>query len=222
MLATIENSPVKRRTKGEKTKNLILLSAIEVLAQQGIKGATHRAIATHANIQLSLTTYYFKDIQELVHQAFELNTMQTVNRGALSWNEMFQVIESYGKTSLRKVNVRAEVRDKLVDISTQYVVRNIIERSTEIIVEQQLFSEIQVTPKLRKLASLHREELLRPFIRLCSYFNKEHALIDADIALTMLNQLEYRHMLADRTALDVDNIRAVLYRVISIITRLKN
>ena len=58
MSTTNEQTIKKRRSKGERTKHLILESAIAILAKQGIKGATHRAIASHANIQLSLTTYY--------------------------------------------------------------------------------------------------------------------------------------------------------------------
>ena len=54
-----ENPAVRRRSKGEKTREKILLSAIEVLGLNGIKGTTHRAIASHADLQLSLTTYYF-------------------------------------------------------------------------------------------------------------------------------------------------------------------
>jgi len=73
MLSATEQPAVLRRSKGERTKKLILESAIVMLAEHGIKGTTHRAIATHANLQLSLTTYYFKDIQDLVQQAFELN-----------------------------------------------------------------------------------------------------------------------------------------------------
>ena len=65
---------VQRRSKGELTREKILLSAINVLAFNGIKGATHRAIANHAEIQLSLTTYYFKDISDLVQNAFQLNS----------------------------------------------------------------------------------------------------------------------------------------------------
>ncbi|MCJ8295598.1 MAG: TetR family transcriptional regulator, partial [Colwellia sp.] len=71
---------VKRRSKGERTRERILIAAIEVLALNGIKGTTHRAIARHAQLQLSLTTYYFKDIQELIHQAFKLNSERIISR----------------------------------------------------------------------------------------------------------------------------------------------
>lgn len=40
-------SLVKKRSKGEITREKILIAAIEVLALNGIKGTTHRAIASH-------------------------------------------------------------------------------------------------------------------------------------------------------------------------------
>lgn len=49
--------PVKKRSKGEITREKILIAAIDILALNGIKGTTHRAIASHADLQLSLTTY---------------------------------------------------------------------------------------------------------------------------------------------------------------------
>jgi DNA-binding transcriptional regulator YbjK len=45
----IGDTQVKRRSKGEKTREKILVAAIEVLALNGIKGTTHRASASHAN-----------------------------------------------------------------------------------------------------------------------------------------------------------------------------
>ena len=55
---------INRRAKGEQTRNKILEAAIEVIAKLGVKGTTHRAVALQADTQLSLTTYYFKDIKD--------------------------------------------------------------------------------------------------------------------------------------------------------------
>jgi DNA-binding transcriptional regulator YbjK len=49
----------------------------------------HRAIASHAKIQLSLTTYYFKDIQELIPQAISLSSKQAIKRASLVWQKVF-------------------------------------------------------------------------------------------------------------------------------------
>jgi DNA-binding transcriptional regulator YbjK len=216
-----ENLPIKRRSKGEQTRKQILNAAIDVLAQQGIKGATHRAIAFKANIQLSLTTYYFKDIQELVHQAFQLSSSQTLFRIENVWQIAFDLIESYDKTSLRKVAVKEELRDNLAELSTQYIHKKIVEHPIALAVEQLLFTEIQISPALRQLANSHRQALLQPFIQWCRYFNKNNPQVDADIMLTMFTQLEYRNLSVDKEFIDIDEIKATTTRTIGIAMNLK-
>jgi DNA-binding transcriptional regulator YbjK len=218
----MESAPIKRRSKGEQTRNLILESAIEILAAQGIKGTTHRAIASHAKIQLSLTTYYFKDIQELVHQAFILNSSKTITLSTIAWQQAFILLEETNKTMLRKVAFKEDIRSQLTEMATQYLHYKITEERTALAVEQLMFTEIQVSPQLRALAENHRKELLTPFLNLCRYFNKSDAHLDADIMLTVFTQLEYRNLSIPITDLDVDYIRAMVNKVLGSTMKLKN
>lgn len=222
MLMTKESTPVKRRSKGEQTRLLILQSATEVLAKNGIKGTTHRAIANHANIQLSLTTYYFKDIQELVHQAFILCSSQITAKISLAWQPAVDLLTSVNKTTLRKVSEKENLRCKLSEMATQYLVKRIISSPVELAVEQLLFTEVQVSPKLLALANMHRATLLTPFIRLCKFFNSRDPQINADIMLTVFTQLEYRNLSLPTEQLDTENIHAVVHRVIGNVMNLKN
>lgn len=214
-------APIKRRSKGEQTRNQILNAAIEVLAKQGIKGTTHRAIATQADLQLSLTTYYFKDIQELVHQAFMLSSNKTVSKAGAAWLQAFELLNSYPKAQLKKVAIRTELASLLCDMATQYLVNKITESPIDLTIEQLLFTEIQVTPQLRELAHNHRKALLAPFIQLCSYFNKNTAELDADIMLTLFTQLEYRNLLIPTEQIDVEMINQTVKRIIHWIMQIK-
>lgn len=216
-----EKAVVKRRSKGEQTRNQILNAAIEVLATQGIKGTTHRAIATQAQLQLSLTTYYFKDIKELVHEAFMLSSTQTVSRAGAAWLPAFDVLDSYTRTELKKVALRKELAETLSKMATNYLHTKIKDHPKELAIEQLLFTEIQITPKLRELAKTHRQALILPFIQLCSYFNEDTATLDADIVLTIFTQLEYRNLVVPVDEIDVDNIHQTVERLIYWIMQLK-
>ncbi|MEW6992044.1 TetR/AcrR family transcriptional regulator [Colwelliaceae bacterium 6441] len=222
-MSTIEaKTPTKRRSKGEQTRSQILNSAIEVLATQGIKGTTHRAIANHAQLQLSLTTYYFKDIQELVHEAFMLSSTITVSRASAAWLPAFELLNSYTKTQLKKVALRAELAEVLATMATNYLVNKIKQHPTELAIEQLLFTEIQNTPQLRDLASNHRHALLQPFIELCSYFNKDNAQLDADIMLTIFTQLEYRNLVVPAEEINISYIHQTVLRIVNWIMQLKH
>ncbi len=220
MSAVKEPTSVKRRTKGENTRKLILNSAIRILALHGIKGTTHRAVAANANIQLSLTTYYFKDIQELIYEAFLLSSQKTNEIISPTWTAAFELIESYDKTSLRKVTVKQELCQKLADLSAHYFHHRIVNDPIELSVEQLMFAEAQFIPKLDEVVKQHQNTLLAPCIKLCRYFNKQTAEVDADIMLTMFRQLEYRNLYLGE-AIDVENIKAVTHRMFSLLMRLK-
>jgi DNA-binding transcriptional regulator YbjK len=221
MLTTKENAPVKRRSKGEQTRLQILHAAAEVLAKNGIKGATHRAIANHANIQLSLTTYYFKDIQELVRQAFILCSSQITAKISLAWQPAIDLLTSASKKDLRKVSEKENLRNKLATMGTLYIIEKIVNSPVELAVEQLLFTEMRVSPQLHLLANQHREILLTPFFRLCKFFNSKDPHIDADIMLTVFSQLEYRNLTIPVEQLNTEYIQAVVSKVIGNIMNLR-
>lgn len=221
MSTATAKAPIKRRSKGEQTRNQILNAAIEVLASQGIKGTTHRAIATHADIQLSLTTYYFKDIQELVHEAFMLSSTKTVSKAGAAWIQAFKLLDAYPKAQLKKTAIKTELATLLCEMATQYLVNKIITSPIELTIEQLLFTEIQVTPQLRELAHHHRNALLAPFVKLCSYFNKSTAETDADIMLTLFTQLEYRNLMNPSNQIDIKTIEQTVKRIIHWIMQIK-
>ncbi|MCJ8321377.1 MAG: TetR family transcriptional regulator [Colwellia sp.] len=215
-MSTIEKSTkVKHGSKGEKTKQHILNTTIAVLATQGIKGTTHRAIAKEANIQLSLTTYYFKDIQELIHQAFQLNSAQTIALASITWQNAFNILDNISIQDLEIAKVKQQLCDDFSTMASEYIFQKIINQANSLAVEQLLFTEIQITPELRTLAQQHKSALILPFLRLCQHFNKQDPQIDADIMLTILTQLEYRHLAVPINEINKEELYLVTRRVIA-------
>jgi TetR/AcrR family transcriptional regulator, regulator of biofilm formation and stress response len=51
-------------------KNRIVDAAIEVIAEQGVAGTTHRLIAATADVPLGSLTYHFSSLEDLRAQAF--------------------------------------------------------------------------------------------------------------------------------------------------------
>lgn len=63
---------VVRQQRGEVRRDAILRATWAVILRDGVRGVRHRAVAAAAGVPLSSTTYYFKDIQDLLVQSFEL------------------------------------------------------------------------------------------------------------------------------------------------------
>ncbi len=212
---------VEQRSKGEITREKILKSAIYVLSDKGIKGTTHRAIASHAGLQLSLTTYYFKDIQELIHQAFILNSTQILSRSSDVLEQAFTAINIIPKANLRKVAVKKELCLQLSIITANYLFEQIKQQSVSLTVEQILFTEIQVTQALRELAIHHESAQLEPYKQLCCVFNKIDPELDAKLMRTIFTQLKYSQLAKHPKDVDIENIIQITTKVITWIMRLK-
>jgi len=218
----ISGKPVQRRSKGERTREKILLAAIEILALNGIKGTTHRAIASYAELQLSLTTYYFKDIRELVQQAFQLNSDLLRDRTDTVLQKAFSSLESIDKNSLRKVSVKNELCDKLSDMTASYLFENIKKEAVSIAVEQLMYTTVQVSPELKKLAYEHEQSELRPFTKLATYFNKKDPEVDAEIVRTIFSQLQYSQLTIEPNERTIEPIKKVTRKLMAWIMGLKN
>ena len=212
--------PVKKRSKGEITREKILIAAIEVLALNGIKGTTHRAIASHADLQLSLTTYYFKDIQELIHQAFRLNSNRILSRTGTILKEAIVVITTVEKKELRKTAVKEKLCQQLSEITTGHIIANIKQHAISLAVEQLMLTEIQLTPQLRSLIQEHELTQLVPYQQLCQFFNKVNPELDAKIMYTLFSQLQYGQL---TTLINIDNklIGQTTHRIFTWVMALK-
>jgi len=58
------------RSDGKKKRDKILEATLSIIVREGIRGVRHRAVAKEADVSLSSTTYYFKDIHDLITDAF--------------------------------------------------------------------------------------------------------------------------------------------------------
>src|ERR1700712_4510695 len=66
------------RQGSEQRRQDILDAAMRIVIRDGVRAVRHRAVATEASVPLSATTYYFKDMDDLLTDAFS----QYVERSA--------------------------------------------------------------------------------------------------------------------------------------------
>lgn len=61
--------PVTHRARGRARRDAVLEAAVEVIAERGLEGVTHRSVAERAAVPLSTTSYFFASLDELVAAA---------------------------------------------------------------------------------------------------------------------------------------------------------
>src|SRR5437764_249747 len=84
-MANPEAAATKRRGPNDPERRArIAKAAIEVVAQKGIDGLTHRAVAAAAGVPLGSTTYHFATLDDLLevalHEAPERNAHELNER----------------------------------------------------------------------------------------------------------------------------------------------
>ena len=68
------------RARGRRRREVLLRAALEVIAERGVGGTTHRAVAQVADVPVATTTYYFSSLDELLEAALELYVEDEVAR----------------------------------------------------------------------------------------------------------------------------------------------
>ncbi len=208
--------------KGEITRLRILNATLEVIAQQGLRSTTHRAVAAQADVQLSLTTYYFRDIDDLIEHAFRLFCERSQSRYQEVWAEVFEYLDGFSPKELRKRATREEICDELSKVATEYITTQILDKPTGLAVEQTFFTTVRLSPQLRELARQHRANLLEPITRMCSRFNKQDPEIDAELIFDSLSRLEYEALLIAPEAISELPIARLVRRQIGWALGLRN
>ncbi len=72
--------PATHRASGRARKAALLDAAVEVIAEQGVAGVTHRAIAARAGMSTSTTSYFFSSLDQLVAAALHVVGERIVQR----------------------------------------------------------------------------------------------------------------------------------------------
>ena len=202
------------RPRGEQTRQKILDATVSVIARDGLRGTTHRAIARQAGVQLSLTTYYFRDLNELISLAFQSFMDRNYRSMADRWRRAFKYLDQFSADDLASV----DTCQRIVDYCTKRIVDHIRHGLTEhpefLAVEHQFFYEALNDPKMRELSQLHRDRLLMPLVRFCEYFNTVDPETDASLLFGTITRLEYQALPSAPDSVDYKSIRNEIRRMV--------
>lgn len=202
------------RPRGERTKQKILDASVRVIAREGVRGTTHRAVAMEAGVQLSLTTYYFRDLNELLSSAFRSFMDQDYGAMAEQWKRAFRYLDQFRADDLAD----PETRQRIVDYGTKRIVDHIRvglqDYPAFLAVEHHFFYEAFNDKELQALSRTHRNRLLMPLVRFCEYFNNTDPETDASLLLGTVTRLEYEALSRVPDDVDYKSIRNEIRRMV--------
>lgn len=205
------------RAGSENRRLLILEAALRIVVREGVRGVRHRAVAKEADVPLAATTYYFKDIQELINDTFTLyaeKALKVVNQFAVRLSDPSK---NDNKESFAQLLANADNMVELIaDYMTQYVTAQITEHRDALVAEQAFRYEAILNPHLRALGSAHKEALMQKLIEILLMVKSPNPEADANIVISILHRIEYEGLLVEPEAIDTAGIRDTFVRQLNL------
>jgi DNA-binding transcriptional regulator YbjK len=220
--ATKPGGPKGRRAKGEQTRRSILDATFRVIAKEGLRTVNHRVVAAEAGVPISLTTYYFKDIDSMIEEAFQQFMERMRPDLDQLWSGLFTYLDGFSAAELRSLAVRKTICEYLAGVAARYIVTQYTRLPEGLAVEQIFFTEARLSPRLRSLAKTHRRQLLLPLERLCGYFNRNDPELDAELLLDTITALEYQGLALPRNTRSRRRVEALIRRQFGWVLGLKH
>lgn len=210
------------RAGSEQRRRLILEAALRIVIREGVRGIRHRAVAKEADVPLAATTYYFKDIQELINDTFAFyaeQALEVVNQFSMRLYE--PLAGSDGKSFIDVIANSEGMLDIIADNMTQYVVEQITQHRDALIAEQAFRYEAILSPYLRKLGKEHKQALMQKLLNLMTLVQSPNPLEDANIIVAVIHRIEYEGLLVEPDQLNREEIKKTFLRQLTLMFAVK-
>jgi len=205
------------RAKSEHRRKEILDAALRIVAREGIRGVKHRAVAKEANVPLASTTYYFKDIEELISDAFMLFAEKNLQLLDLFYGELHRLVTNY---DLDEIQRDTEVRDKfvtsLVEMGLGYIKAQVKFRKQDVLAEMAFLLEAVRDERLKPLAREFRSVWYSRLTDFLVLTNTSSPKEDAMLIISAVQGLLYEGIINDGEIDDVKT-KSILKRAIHIL-----
>ena len=208
------------RAKSEQRRRLILEAALRIVAREGIRGVKHRAVAREAGVPLASTTYYFKDISELITDAFMLFAENSQRKFELFYGELHSSVSKYDLDAVQTDRaVRRALAEELVELGVRYVHAQVRFRRDELLSEKAFLLESLRDESLKMLARKYRAVWQAGLVDLLRSLKTPSPEMDAEVIMGTVTNLVYNGLLYDGE-IQEDILRSIWSRMIYLLLNL--
>lgn len=182
-----------RRAGSEQRRQAILEAALNIIVRDGIRAVRHRAVAREANVPLSATTYYFKDISALIADAFTLFAERALEQVVRPFRDQaFRLIEEFRARPEATRADREELVARLASMTTVFIVDEVTNRRDHLVAEQAFIQEAILDERLRDLADVYVRELTGFLVEACRAFGSTTPELDGELVHSYISAIEIR------------------------------
>ncbi|EKF73951.1 TetR family transcriptional regulator [Alcanivorax hongdengensis A-11-3] len=191
-----------RRAGSEQRRQAILEAALTIIVREGIRSVRHRAVAKEADVPLSATTYYFKDISDLIADAFTLFAERAMADVIEPFRQQaFALMESFSADDLKDPAQLERLLKGLSEMTAGFIINEVTQRRGHLIAEQAFLQEAVLDKRLSDLADLYLRQQMMLLEGACTLLGSEHPRMDAELILSTMMTLEQRLLVHPENAL---------------------
>lgn len=202
------------RQSSEQRRLAILNAALRVLVRDGVRGVRHRAVAKEADVPLSATTYYFKDIHDLLADALTLfanEMMQTFVDPF--WSRANEWIRSYPPQAIRNPALKSELIEHMAAMGANYILTRVREHRQQLVLEHAFWYAALTDERMHEIALQHGRRLMGNFTQILEYAGANEVELGAKSILMTVRGLEYEGMLG-AVEFSYETVKAALHHKI--------
>ncbi len=185
------------RSDGEARRLVILEAALRLIVRDGIRGVRHRAVAKEADVPLASTTYYFKDIKDLISDSLTYFAEKTLWMNEELESRSFELLKELDGLSKEEKNNELLVAN-LAQFISEHIREQISHRDNRILeaaFHEEALRNIQLADAIKRL----NDSFLSTIERFFKLLGSTNSMADAHQLLALIKYLEYKYVLIEET-----------------------
>ena len=185
------------RQGSEQRRQDILDAAMRIVVREGVRAVRHRAVAAEAGVPLSATTYYFKDIDDLLTDTFAQYVERSAAFMAKLWVNNEGLLREMVVSGDGSPESRSQLADDIARLMADYVHHQLVSRREHLMAEQAFRQEALLNPRLAQLVRSHQQILLQGTCQLFEVLGSQEPQQDAKVLTAIIGRMEYQGLLND-------------------------
>jgi DNA-binding transcriptional regulator YbjK len=169
-------------------------------------------VAAEAQVPLSATTYYFKDIDDLLTDAFAQYVERSAAYMAKLWTNTETLLREMVARNDGSADARARLADEIARMTLDYVRHQLLTRRDQLIAEHAFRLEALINPRLAPLVSAHQQILLQGSAQFLEVMGSAQPQVDAQVLTGIIGRMEYQGLLEGPRPDADDEMLAILTR----------
>ncbi len=208
-----------KRADSRERRRAILEATLRIIIREGIRGVRHRAVAKEADVPLASTTYYFKDITDLIADALTLHAEMSQQHTNNLEQRSLAVLDQLPVSQLHEPEIRSQLIERLTNLLVDYVYEQSQNRDQRFL-EHAFRSEAIRTTELSTAARLGQEPVYQTILKFLQLLGAKDPNASCFIVKGTVVELEYQ-LLLENPRLDKQCVQATIKHLICQNTQLK-